>query len=258
MSGRRKWSETRDTRLKSSADRARYAASGERFRARLNKQLRTLAELRRARSLTQEQLAAMMQISQAQVSRVENQADLYLSSLRTYIEALGGELQIRVAFPGGDWTEVAVGDITGVETPSSGASGAPPSVYATANTTFKIAAVKAGSMHTTATFSPQFPQEGWVAPVVLSTCLVNVGETAISMTAELPYGSPMAESFAGLWKSDFGPQADIIYLAGPGSIESPAHIELQAKVNWVESAELRVPNDADKFVASARIKEGQA
>jgi hypothetical protein len=53
-----------------------------------------------------------MNVSQAQVSRIENQADLYLSTLRSYIEAMGGELQIRVAFPGADWAEIAVGDIT--------------------------------------------------------------------------------------------------------------------------------------------------
>jgi hypothetical protein len=40
-------------------------------------------------------------VSQAQVSRIENQADLYLSTLRSYIAAMGGELQLRAVFPDG-------------------------------------------------------------------------------------------------------------------------------------------------------------
>jgi hypothetical protein len=58
-----------------------------------------LAELRRARRLTQGQVAMGMGVSQAQVSRVENQADFYLSTLRNFVDAMGGELRIMVAFP---------------------------------------------------------------------------------------------------------------------------------------------------------------
>lgn len=111
MSGHRKWSEVRKSRPRSGE-----VAVSEDARADLKKKLRehanTLADLRRARLMTQHQLARFMQVSQAQVSRVENQADLYLSTLRSYVEAMGGELQIRVAFPGSGWTEVTVGDVT--------------------------------------------------------------------------------------------------------------------------------------------------
>jgi transcriptional regulator with XRE-family HTH domain len=57
-----------------------------------------LAEIRRARRLTQDQLARSLDVSQAQVSRIENQTDLYLSTLASYIEAMGGELQLVGVF----------------------------------------------------------------------------------------------------------------------------------------------------------------
>ena len=61
----------------------------------------TLGELRRARSLTQHQLAAALETSQGGVSRIEQRTDLYLSTLRSYVEALGGELELRAVFPDG-------------------------------------------------------------------------------------------------------------------------------------------------------------
>ena len=62
---------------------------------------RTLSQLRNARRLTQVQLAAILGVSQAPVSRVENQADLYLSTLRSYVQAMGGEPELRAVFPDG-------------------------------------------------------------------------------------------------------------------------------------------------------------
>lgn len=41
----------------------------------------------------------MMHVSQANVSRVEHQEDLYLSTLREYVAALGGELELTAVFP---------------------------------------------------------------------------------------------------------------------------------------------------------------
>src|SRR5260370_1199568 len=57
-----------------------------------------LADLRRARTQTQEQLAKTLSVNQAWISRVERQTDMYLSTLRAYVEALGGELEILVRF----------------------------------------------------------------------------------------------------------------------------------------------------------------
>jgi transcriptional regulator with XRE-family HTH domain len=59
---------------------------------------RTLSEIRRARTLTQTQLAKALHVSQAQVSRIENQTDLYLSTLESYLEAMGGRLELVAVF----------------------------------------------------------------------------------------------------------------------------------------------------------------
>lgn len=58
-----------------------------------------LAELRRARKLSQEQLASVLEVSQGSVAKMEKRTDLYISSLRRFIEAMGGELEITARFP---------------------------------------------------------------------------------------------------------------------------------------------------------------
>jgi predicted transcriptional regulator len=59
----------------------------------------TLAELREARERTQKQLTADLGTTQSGVSRIEHETDLYVSTLRTYVEALGGQLCIQAVFP---------------------------------------------------------------------------------------------------------------------------------------------------------------
>ena len=59
-------------------------------------------ELRRAMQLSQEQLAYKLGTKQANVSKVERRTDMYISTLRSYIKAVGGELQIIAHFPDGD------------------------------------------------------------------------------------------------------------------------------------------------------------
>jgi DNA-binding XRE family transcriptional regulator len=61
-----------------------------------------LAEVRKAQSLTQAELAEMLHIKQAALARLENRTDMYISSLRKYITALGGELDIVARFPEGE------------------------------------------------------------------------------------------------------------------------------------------------------------
>lgn len=61
-----------------------------------------LAELRRARELSQATLAASMRVSQPEISKLERRADTYVSTLRRYVEALGGSLEIIAHFPEGD------------------------------------------------------------------------------------------------------------------------------------------------------------
>ncbi len=60
-----------------------------------------LQELRRARALSQEQLARTLGIKQASVSKLERRTDMYIQTLRNYIEAVGGQLEITAKFPDG-------------------------------------------------------------------------------------------------------------------------------------------------------------
>jgi predicted XRE-type DNA-binding protein len=55
----------------------------------------------RARELSQTRLAEVLEIAQSEVSKIEHRTDLYLSTLRSYIEAMGGELDIIARFPDG-------------------------------------------------------------------------------------------------------------------------------------------------------------
>jgi len=57
-----------------------------------------LAELRDSKSVSQKSLAATLAVSQANVSRIEHEEDVYLSTLRRYVEALGGQLEITATF----------------------------------------------------------------------------------------------------------------------------------------------------------------
>ena len=61
-----------------------------------------LHELRRARALTQRDLAKELKVNQPAVAKIEQRADVYVSSLRSYIEAVGGKLKIIAEFPEGE------------------------------------------------------------------------------------------------------------------------------------------------------------
>lgn len=61
-----------------------------------------LFELRQARTLTQEKIAGILGKKQAEISKIEHRTDMYLSTLRKYIEAIGGNLEIVAHFPDGD------------------------------------------------------------------------------------------------------------------------------------------------------------
>ncbi len=60
-----------------------------------------LDELRSARNITQTHLAQLLNITQASVSKMEKRADMYVSTLRSFIQAMGGELEIKAIFPEG-------------------------------------------------------------------------------------------------------------------------------------------------------------
>jgi transcriptional regulator with XRE-family HTH domain len=59
----------------------------------------TLRQLREARERSQEEVARKLNIKQAAVSKLERRTDMYLSTLRGYIEAMGGQLEIIARFP---------------------------------------------------------------------------------------------------------------------------------------------------------------
>jgi transcriptional regulator with XRE-family HTH domain len=61
-----------------------------------------LQELRQAHQMSQERLAQLLTTKQANISRMERRTDMYISTLRNYIEAMGGHLDIIARFPDGE------------------------------------------------------------------------------------------------------------------------------------------------------------
>jgi transcriptional regulator with XRE-family HTH domain len=60
-----------------------------------------LRHLRQARELTQQSMANLLHIDQAGVSKIESRSDMLLSTLRSYVEAMGGSLRLVVEFRDG-------------------------------------------------------------------------------------------------------------------------------------------------------------
>jgi len=82
--------------------RASLSAEGRAEAAALTQALErdlSLRELRRARAMTQDQLAADLHVGQASIAKLERRTDMYLSTLRRFVEAMGGELEIVARFP---------------------------------------------------------------------------------------------------------------------------------------------------------------
>jgi len=78
----------------SEESRARIRLLAQEMRAEMN-----LRDVRRLRKLTQARLSKKLKIGQEGVSRIEKRSDLYLSTLRSYLEGVGGELTLMVKFP---------------------------------------------------------------------------------------------------------------------------------------------------------------
>ena len=95
-----KWSE-----LKATLPPDSIARIDARFRETMSR-LR-LSDIREAVGHTQVELAAQLKLGQASVSKIESAADMYLSTLRRYIEALGGELEVLARFPEGTVVPIA-------------------------------------------------------------------------------------------------------------------------------------------------------
>lgn len=95
MAGHRKFSELRAQMAP--ARRARNRAETARLLAEM-----PLSELRQAQALTQTTMAELLETSQGEVSKIEKRTDMYVSTLRRYIEAMGGQLDVVARFPDGD------------------------------------------------------------------------------------------------------------------------------------------------------------
>ncbi len=87
------------------------------IKARAAVMLREIEGLKALRALaerSQEQIAQSLGIKQPSVLKIERQTDLYLSTLRRFVEAAGGTLELRVELPGtGPMVLTGVGEIEG-------------------------------------------------------------------------------------------------------------------------------------------------
>lgn len=83
----------------------------------------SLRDLRRAHRLTQARVGKALKIGQDGVSRLEQRSDLLISTLRNYVEAMGGDLQLIARFP--DRPAVAVTGLAGMESGRHGAKRRP-------------------------------------------------------------------------------------------------------------------------------------
>jgi len=71
-----------------------------------------LHELRQAKALSQVKLAESLHVNQAAISKMEHRTDMYISTLRDYIRAMGGDLEIVANFPDGS---VKISNFTAIE-----------------------------------------------------------------------------------------------------------------------------------------------
>jgi DNA-binding Xre family transcriptional regulator len=99
MTGHTTWKDVRNRRTAAAA--AEFEEGAAIQRARLQFAV-TLRELRDRRDTRQGTLAERLHVSQANVSRIENEQDVKLSTLERYVNALGGRLAIHAIFDDAD------------------------------------------------------------------------------------------------------------------------------------------------------------
>ena len=100
---RHQWS---DIKARTTPDtRARIAAEAKRLSEDLH-----LSQLRKARGLTQEAMADLLGVSQAEVSKMERRTELYVGTLRKFIEAMNGELVLAARFSDGVEVPIRLAD----------------------------------------------------------------------------------------------------------------------------------------------------
>jgi predicted XRE-type DNA-binding protein len=87
----------------------------ERIKARAKELIEeemTLRDLRSVQQLTQERVAELLGIEQDSVSRMERRADMLLSTMSSYVEAMGGRLRLIAEFPNRQPYSVKLSDLT--------------------------------------------------------------------------------------------------------------------------------------------------
>ena len=94
MSGHKPWSEFTAKLRADPERRTRIEQREQAIEAEL-----TIGQLREARGATQENVAERMNATQSNVSHFERNPNIFLRSLADYVEALGGQLEIRAVFP---------------------------------------------------------------------------------------------------------------------------------------------------------------
>ena len=100
----RKWSDLKATLPPETIEKARRKTEAMLAAIELN-------DLRKARKLTQEQLAERLGIRQSNVSKLERRTDLHVSTLRDVVEAMGGELRVTARFPDAEYELDYVGRV---------------------------------------------------------------------------------------------------------------------------------------------------
>ena len=100
MSDRRKLTSAEDLRRQRPPNRKRVESIKRNIELDI-----ALSELRERRGITQEQVASHLETSRPNVSRIEREDDVRMTTLQRYVVALGGELELVVRFPDGErWT----------------------------------------------------------------------------------------------------------------------------------------------------------
>lgn len=92
------------------ADNPAAARAENETYAGIHTRVETLRAIRRARGLTQSQISAQLEISQAEVSRMERRNNLHLTTLARFVDAIGGRLRITAVFDDRE-VEIGVGDL---------------------------------------------------------------------------------------------------------------------------------------------------
>jgi transcriptional regulator with XRE-family HTH domain len=105
-----------------------------------------LPEIRKDRQFAQKAVAEKLGVNQAEVSKLERRPDMYVSTLKNYLEALGGQLEIYARFPDSEPIKITQFETERNEATTSGAASS------SANSAERIAAASPDKPRILATF----------------------------------------------------------------------------------------------------------